>query len=193
MEMIERVFDRYFKRNESSGDRLMAYESRMASMETMKTPLFVVTAVCWLVSLLAYSFEYGIGAGVVSAWMPWNSYLNLSEGLDGFSRVLAHLSFWSWILLEAMSLYVLREWYVTIMEKCFKITWAFAKIVHALIGGIIILPLVGWLIVLIVEITCWGNVLYLPFAAVLISLLMTSTLWQPVWLMQKRMMKKKNI
>lgn len=181
--------DSFFRRDASKEEQIELYTLRYNSMNRMAYVLLVLSIVYLVASYIAVGSPYML----VSMFVPVKlsevfemNYSSLAETMGQLANILK-------IILYLSFAWAFRSMVVRIVEISYLMASSVVSAIHMICKLFIILPVIGWVILLCVEVGAWGSLIFVPLAYTAAALVICMPLWPIVWLFQRRSLKKELI
>ena len=181
--------DSFFRRDASKEEQIELYTLRYNSMNRMAYVLLVLSIVYLVASYIAVGSPYML----VSMFVPVKlsevfemNYSSLAETMGQLANILK-------IVLYLSFAWAFRSMVVRIVEISYLMASSVVSAIHMICKLFIILPVIGWVILLCVEVGAWGSLIFVPLAYTAAALVICMPLWPIVWLFQRRSLKKELI
>lgn len=181
--------DSFFRRDASKEEQIELYTLRYNSMNRMAYVLLVLSIVYLVASYIAVGSPYMLVSMFVSVKLSEvfeMNYSSLAETMGQLANILK-------IILYLSFAWAFRSMVVRIVEISYLMASSVVSAIHMICKLFIILPVIGWVILLCVEVGAWGSLIFVPLAYTAAALVICMPLWPIVWLFQRRSLKKELI
>lgn len=181
--------DSFFRRDASKEEQIELYTLRYNSMNRMAYVLLVLSIVYLVASYIAVGFPYML----VSMFVPVKLSEVFEMNYSSLAETMGHLANILKIALYLSFAWAFRSMVVRIVEISYLMASSVVSAIHMICKLFIILPVIGWVILLCVEVGAWGSLIFVPLAYTAAALVICMPLWPIVWLFQRRSLKKELI
>ena len=181
--------DSFFRRDASKEEQIELYTLRYNSMNRMAYVLLVLSIVYLVASYIAVGSPYML----VSMFVPVKLSEVFEMNYSSLAETMGHLANILKIVLYLSFAWAFRSMVVRIVEISYLMASSVVSAIHMICKLFIILPVIGWVILLCVEVGAWGSLIFVPLAYTAAALVICMPLWPIVWLFQRRSLKKELI
>ena len=179
-------FENFFRRDASKEEQIEVYTKRYNSMNKMVYVLLALSIAYLVSSFIAVGHPYMLVSMFVPAKIGDMFTLNDGSLAQTMSQVANILK----IALYLSFAWAFRNMVVHIAEYSYLLAYGLASALHMICKLFVILPIIGWVILLCIEVGAWGGLIFVPVAYTAVAFIICMPLWPIVWLIQRRSLKK---